>query len=232
MAAPLVADSTASPSVAAQPLTPGEQLAELLRRTGRTPRSIARDAELGETVVRDITNGSVQDPRVSTLRGLAKVLGPEVIGIWLGDLLPPPIGTAGAPVEMGSEMYLPLRVYDPEDSNPISVSLFRAGVLGGLSKMPLEELSVVRIADDTMSPTLEEGDNVLIHRSGDGLERDGLYAISVFGTRRLLVRRLRRSLGRSGLTVLCDNTKYPAEDIEEKAIIVHGRVRWFGRTLA
>lgn len=225
MAAAVSADSVAP--------SPGELLAELLRRAGRTPRSIARDAELGETVVRDIINGSVQDPRVSTLRGLAKVLGPEVIAIWLGDLLPPPVGTAGTPIEMGTEMYLPLKVYDPEDNNPISVSLFRAGVLRGLSKMPLEELSVLRVADDTMAPTLEEGDHVLIHHAGDaGVDRDGLYAISVRDSRRLLVRRLRRRLGAGGLTVLCDNPRYPAEDIQDKAIIVRGRVRWFGRTLA
>lgn len=224
MAAPVPADSVVT--------SPGELLADLLRRAGRTSRSIARDAELGETVVRDIINGSVQDPRVSTLRGLAKVLGPEVIAIWLGDLLPPPVGTAGTPIEMGTEMYLPLKVYDPEDNNPISVSLFRAGVLRGLSKMPLEELSVVRVADDTMAPTLEEGDHVLIHHVGEaGIDRDGLYAISVCGSRRLLVRRLRRCLGTGGLTVLCDNPRYPAEDIQDKAIIVRGRVRWFGRTL-
>ena len=228
MASPASSDSpTDSP-----PASPGELLAELLRRAGRTPRSISRDAELGETVVRDIINGSVQDPRVSTLRGLAKVLGPEVFAIWLGDLLPPPVGTAGAPIEMGTEMYLPLKVYDPEDNNPISVSLFRAGVLRGLSKMPLEELSVVRVADDTMAPTLEEGDQVLIHHGSEGVDRDGLYAISVRGTRRLLVRRLRRNLGTGGLTVLCDNPRYPAEDIQDKAIVVRGRVRWFGRTLA
>jgi hypothetical protein len=209
----------------------GEQLAELLRRAGRTPRSIARDAELGETVVRDIINGSVQDPRVSTLRALAKVLGPEVLAIWLGDLLPPPIGTAGAPIEMGAEMYLPVKVYDPEDYNPISVSLFRAGVLRDVSKMPLEELSVVRVADDAMAPTLQEGDHVVVHHIADGVDRDGLYAISAKGSRRLLVRRMRRRLGGTGLTVLCDNPRYPAEDLDEKSIVVRGRVRWFGRTL-
>lgn len=224
MASPLLTDSPAAP--------PAEQLAELIRRAGRTSRSIARDADLGETVVRDIINGSVQDPRLSTLRGLARVLGPEVLAIWLGDLLPPPIGTAAVPLDMGEEQYLPLKVYDPADNNPISVSLFRAGVLRGLSKVPLEELSVVRIADDTMAPTLEEGDHVLIHHGNEDVDRDGLYAFSVRGTRRLLVRRLRRSVASGGLTVLCDNAKYPTEEIAEKAIVVRGRVRWFGRTLA
>lgn len=220
---------TDSPSAAS---SPAELLADLIRRTGRTPRSIARDAALGETVVRDIINGSVQDPRLSTLRGLARVLGPEVFTIWLGDLLPPPLGTAAMPLDMGAEQYLPLKVYDPEDDNPISVSLFRAGVLRGLAKVPLEELSVVRVADDTMAPTLQEGDHVLIHHAGSDVERDGLYAFSVRGTRRLLVRRMRRSLANGGLTVLCDNALYPPEEIAEQSIVVRGRVRWIGRTLA
>lgn len=222
MTPPLLADSPAPP--------PAEQLADLIRRGGRTPRSIARDADLGETVVRDIINGSVQDPRLSTLRGLARVLGPEVLAIWLGDLLPPPIGTAAVPLDLGEEQYLPLKVYDA-DAIPVSVSLFRAGVLRGLSKVPLEELSVVRVADDTMSPTLEDGDHVLIHHAGDEIDRDGLYAFSARGTRRVLVRRLRRNVSGRGITVLCDNPRYPPEEVPDAAIVVRGRVRWFGRTL-
>jgi hypothetical protein len=94
-----------------------------------------------------------------------------------------------------------------------------------------DHLSIIRVEGDSMAPTLNDGDDILIDRrdAGEPL-RDGIYVLKV--DERLLVKRLAvHPMGRH-VTVQSDNPAYPDwPDCELKTINCVGRVIWAGRKL-
>lgn len=89
-----------------------------------------------------------------------------------------------------------------------------------------EAASVIRVQGDSMTPTLHDGDEILI----DGDRRtigDGILALRAEGE--LLVKRLRRAVG--GFDLVSDNPDYPAVFRRGDTIEVIGRVAWLSRAI-
>lgn len=91
-------------------------------------------------------------------------------------------------------------------------------------------LSLLRVRGDSMAPTLDDGDDILID-GDDAAERlrDGIYVLRRDGS--LLVKRLARR-GGGMVAILSDNPAYPDEGgvaLNQLALI--GRVVWTGRRL-
>jgi Peptidase S24-like len=104
--------------------------------------------------------------------------------------------------------------------------LRRLGLAGGGPG----RLSVIRVDGDSMTPTLSDGDEILVDREdGAGRLRDGIYVLRVEET--LVVKRL--AVGPGGrLSVRSDNEAYPGwPDLDPGAVDVVGRVVWVGRRL-
>jgi phage repressor protein C with HTH and peptisase S24 domain len=101
--------------------------------------------------------------------------------------------------------------------------------LKALTPTPASNLSIVRVEGDSMSPTLNDGDDILVDL-GDAGERlrDGIYVLRV--DEALVVKRLALNpLGRR-VTVQSDNPAYPDwPDCGLDAINCIGRVIWSGR---
>lgn len=95
-----------------------------------------------------------------------------------------------------------------------------------------EDLSIIRVEGDSMSPTLNDGDDILVDRAGcSEALRDGIYVLRVEDS--LLVKRLAiHPLGRS-VTVQSDNPAYPDwPDCGLEDVHCIGRVIWAGRKIA
>ena len=104
--------------------------------------------------------------------------------------------------------------------------------LKALTASPADRLSIVRVEGDSMSPTLNDGDDILVDL-GDAAERlrDGIYVLRI--DEALVVKRLALNpLGRR-VTVQSDNPAYPDwPDCSLDQIQVIGRVIWSGRKVA
>ena len=101
-----------------------------------------------------------------------------------------------------------------------------------LRKMGLDpaQLSLIRVAGDSMAPTLNDGDDIMVDRAAATTPlRDGIHVIRMDDV--LMVKRLAR--GPAGrLSVLSDNPAYPDwADVDGAAVTVIGRVVWAGRRL-
>lgn len=101
-----------------------------------------------------------------------------------------------------------------------------------LTSSSAEQLEVIRVEGDSMAPTLNAGDDILIDLGDSGERlRDGIYVLRVDGT--LLVKRLAiHPVGRR-VTVQSDNPAYgdlPDCGLDEIQVI--GRVIWAGRRVA
>ena len=90
------------------------------------------------------------------------------------------------------------------------------------------QLSLIRVDGDSMVPTLNNGDDIMVDSSAaTGMLRDGSHVIRMDDV--LMVKRLAK--GPAGrLSVLSDNPAYPDwADVDGAAVSVIGRVVWAGR---
>jgi phage repressor protein C with HTH and peptisase S24 domain len=102
--------------------------------------------------------------------------------------------------------------------------------LRGLN-LDARQLSVIQVVGDSMSPTLDDGDDILVDRGDAAVNlRDGIYVLrldGVLNVKRLVVDRARRRV-----SVKSDNaayTSWPRLDLAQLDVI--GRVVWAGRRL-
>ena len=103
--------------------------------------------------------------------------------------------------------------------------------LKALTPTTPSNLSIVRVEGDSMSPTLNHGDDILVDL-GDCTERlrDGIYVLRVDDA--LVVKRLALSPMGRHVTVQSDNPAYPDwPDCGLDEINCIGRVIWSGRKL-
>lgn len=101
-----------------------------------------------------------------------------------------------------------------------------------LTATPASRLSIVRVQGDSMAPTLNEGDDILIDPAdcGDRV-RDGIYVIRVDDA--LVVKRLALNPKGRRVTVQSDNPAYADwPDCPLADIHCIGRVIWSGRKVA
>jgi phage repressor protein C with HTH and peptisase S24 domain len=101
--------------------------------------------------------------------------------------------------------------------------------LKALTSTPPERLSIVRVEGDSMSPTLNAGDDILVDL-GDAAERlrDGIYVLRAEDA--LVVKRLALHPMGGRITVQSDNPAYPDwPDCSPDQIQPIGRVIWSGR---
>lgn len=96
-----------------------------------------------------------------------------------------------------------------------------------------QDLYLIRVAGDSMAPTLESGDVILVDRRAQRPDREGVYILRMNDM--LLVKRLQAIPG--GLVrVISDNAAFSSfnvtrNEMDNKEIDVIGRVVWVGRRL-
>jgi phage repressor protein C with HTH and peptisase S24 domain len=94
-----------------------------------------------------------------------------------------------------------------------------------------DQLSIIRVAGDSMVPTLSDGDDILVDR-GDAADRlrDGIYVLRIDDA--LAVKRLALNPAARMVSVRSDNPAYPAwPDCPLDSIAIVGRVVWIGRRI-
>lgn len=100
--------------------------------------------------------------------------------------------------------------------------------LRGLGADP-RALSIIRVEGDSMAPTLDDGDDILVD-GGDaaGRLRDGIYVLRMDDV--LMVKRIARAPGLGRISVISDNPHYRSwDDLPMAAVQLVGRVVWTGR---
>jgi phage repressor protein C with HTH and peptisase S24 domain len=103
--------------------------------------------------------------------------------------------------------------------------------LKALTATPPSQLSIVRVEGDSMSPTLNDGDDILVDLGDCGERlRDGIYVLRVDDA--LVVKRLALNPMGRRVTVQSDNPAYPDwPDCGLDEIHCIGRVIWSGRKI-
>lgn len=103
--------------------------------------------------------------------------------------------------------------------------------LKALTPTPAGQLSIVRVDGDSMAPTLNAGDDILVDL-GDLIDRlrDGIYVLRVEDS--VVVKRIALNPMRRSVTVQSDNPAYPDwPDCRIDELNCIGRVIWAGRKI-
>ncbi|HEX9947011.1 MAG TPA: S24 family peptidase [Allosphingosinicella sp.] len=101
-----------------------------------------------------------------------------------------------------------------------------------LCKGGTNSLSFIRVQGDSMTPTLADGDDILVD-GADGADRlrDGIYVLRREDT--LMVKRLAINPFAARATITSDNPAYPEwRDVDLSTLTIIGRVVWAGRRLS
>ena len=83
---------------------------------------------------------------------------------------------------------------------------------------------------DSMSPTLDDGDQILVDTRETSPEREGIYVIRTDDV--LNVKRVSANPATGLLTIKSDNPLYDTwADVDPKTVQIIGKVLWAGRKL-
>lgn len=157
------------------------------------------------------------------------------------ELAPASAGGEGDGIEYLGRSYAPLPVYDVmvsagpgafnrDHSIPEGWSLLSLDQIRMVTRAGADSLAIVRVSGDSMAPTLQNGDQILIDRSIHRIGRDGMYVIAT--GEEVIVKRISRDWASKSLTISSDNPLYPtSRGVQEEDIVVLGRVVWISRNV-
>lgn len=115
-------------------------------------------------------------------------------------------------------------IEDWVESEPVSFDL---AFIRSVTRAPTERLKLVTGIGDSMYPTLNWGDVIMIDTTDRQLSRqDGVYWIDLYGAS--AIKRL-RTVGRGKILVISDNPGIADQEVEAADLRIQGRAVWLAR---
>ena len=90
------------------------------------------------------------------------------------------------------------------------------------------DMSIIRVLGDSMEPTLQSGDLVLINHSRNYIDpQGGIYALAIDG--QIMLKRVQLVPSKGHARIISDNPQYETEIVPLSQLVVNGKMIWFGR---
>tara|TARA_R110002096_G_scaffold13246_13_gene47155 strand:+ start:2054 stop:2749 length:696 start_codon:yes stop_codon:yes gene_type:complete len=148
--------------------------------------------------------------------------------------------TNSAPDSSFEQDYIQVNVYDIEaaagagslvDSNEVSNKLaFKKSWIRNSSNATADDLAVITVSGDSMTPTLNNGDRILVDMAQKTIRNDGIYVLR--NDNMILVKRISLNPITKLCTIKSDNHFYQSwDDCEPDKLDILGRVIWMGRNI-
>lgn len=209
-----------------------KKLKNLLAERGMTAAELARIAEVRTSFVYDVLSGKSLNPSTFTLARVANALA-----IPLHELAgAEPIPASGHGV---SSHFVAIRALDTPTAaqdagasgeKPADSVAFHPGWLRDTLHTFPEHLRILRINGDSMAPTLQDGDMVLVDTQRVLPSPPGIFILhDGFG---LVAKRLQilPNSDPAKVSVVSDNAQYAAYERPLDDTKILGKVVWFART--
>lgn len=206
-----------------------ENLLRLMEAKGYSRRRLSLSTGRNETLLRDILDKN-KTPEYATLRALARELGCTVEELTGEEPLPSIVGQAVIPDNITSVVRYdaalsagPGSLIDP-NAEPLGICHFETQWLRSVTRAASDNLAVVRVAGDSMFPTLSDGDWILIDRTQRRPAQEGVYAIRVHDS--VWIKRLSINLKDRLIQIISDNTFYPVQEVDAEDLDIIGKAVW------
>lgn len=90
------------------------------------------------------------------------------------------------------------------------------------------DMSIIRVLGDSMEPTLQSGDLVLINHSRNYIDpQGGIYALAIDG--QIMLKRVQLVPSKGHARIISDNPQYETEIVPLSQLVVNGKMIWYGR---
>lgn len=193
---------------------------------------LARAVGVSDNAIYKWVSGRGQ-PSMMSLVNLSKAAGVSVEWLATGR---------GAPTKSRTEIHSA----DPADAMPPERPSLRIAVNGRSSiqnpqvvdylsfqpewlaralNLDARNMALVEVVGDSMSPTIDEGDLVLVDLREARFRHDGIYVMRTSGD--LAVKRLQRQSD-GNLLIRSDNSAYESATVKPDEVALLGRVVWLG----
>ena len=203
-----------------------KQVDKRLSELGVSAAAASREAGLSEDYIRNMRRGLAKSPNIESLNKLANRLGvslPSLLGFELAQDDYVRVPTHGFRAGMGGGGII---MSDKPDGNwPLSGNYARRVRLDGADLISFE------VEGDSMSPTLESGDQVMVDKRDKNAARGGVFA--VFDSDTLVVKRLERipETEPPRLRLISDNKFHSDYDVMAENTNIIVRVVWYARRI-
>lgn len=202
---------------------------------GLTYAEIARLTGISEESINKYAQGAVDQPRGTTMDVLAKALGVSKLWLLYGLDETATVATGDRQREI---LNIPAYAFkagmggggvitdeSPQDYWPVPRVYLRH------IRLETADLATITVEGDSMSPTLESGDQILINQTDKNPARGGIFAIHDSDT--LVVKRIEKIPGTDPvqLRLISDNPNHGAYDVLADDTSIIGRVVWFARRI-
>ena len=219
-------------------------LAERLRaradQLGLPPAHVAEMAGVNRSFVYDILRGRSTRPGIDRLADVARVL--KVDRDWLIH----GIGAIEGPspfVEHPDDAFIAIAhasvrpamgggaVVTEDGNTPGRAYHFRHSWIRDKLKASPSQLRMMHVGGDSMVPTLQDGDAVLVDMTRQLPNPPGIFVLD--DGMGLVAKRLEHipNSDPSSVRVISDNAHYPAYERTAEEIRIIGRIRWFAREI-
>ncbi len=205
--------------------------AQMLRK-GLNPKTLAERANVGRSFVYDIINGKSTNPTSSKLTAIAEQLGVSVQYLLTG--VHPILGPKQR--EWSDLVEIPSIAVEGGQGGNVIVTVdsekkpyfFRNDWIRNNLKSRAEDLRSFFVHCDSMAPTLQEGDVILVNISIRTPNPPGVFVM--FDGMGLSTKRL-EMISMEKVRVLSDNQRYSQYERNISEINIIGRVVWVAREL-
>ena len=196
---------------------------------------LARMTGISEDSINKYVQGAVDQPRGTTVDVISKALG--VSKLWLLHGVGESHG-GSVPESLPRTVNIPFFSFKagmggggvisderPEDFWPVPQTYLRH------IRLDTADLVTISVEGDSMSPTLESGDQILIDQSDKNPVRGGIFAIHDSDT--LVVKRIEKIPNSEPvkLKLISDNPHHNAYEVLADTTAIIGRVVWFARRM-
>lgn len=212
-----------------------ERLKNEMERAGVNARKLSDMANVGRSFVYDILNGKSCNPTTSKITAVANVLGVSVPYLVSGTSNDNEIITRTGDnfvCVLSAEVKVDKKGERSLATNSQSKSFFfQREWLENSLNANIDNLIAVAIEDETMSPTLQRKDSILVDKSDKFSGNVGVYLI--FDGVNVAARRLEFVANSNGekVHVISDNRKYTSYEVLLSDVEIVGRVIWYSREL-
>jgi len=212
-----------------------QALGEALSVSGRSLLSVAEEANVSYDQLKSLMQGKSKTTNVDDGVKVAAAFGVSVEDFFAGrlnavEVLPPLDGSPDDRVEVyaydvqasaGPGGYV-------DDYPEIADRLtFPRGYLRTITSAKPQNLAIIGVKGDSMVPTLQDDDVVLIDMSKTSLGYDGLFVLNIDGT--IHVKRIARGSRKGMVSIISDNkARYPEKERDVADVHVIGKVIWKG----
>lgn len=216
-----------------------ERLRARIRQLGMNVAEVAREAGVNRSFIYDILRGRSQTPNLERLTRLAKAVAVEPDWLLTGK------GRVkgGDPItenyhnEFVAIQYAAVRpsmgggaIVDAEDRPGRNFHFRRAWIRDRLKAAP-SMLRVMAVQGDSMTPTLNEGDVILVDMNQRNPIPPGVFVLH--DGMGLVAKRLEHvpMSDPPRVRIISDNRHYTPYECTADEINIVGRVRWYGREM-